>query len=242
VKGRTLASVMEYAQTPIRGELLNHWVTTLLELVQPLHAHYPPVIHRDITPSNIIVDMKDLSLYLIDTSSACLMGQEKRVVGHPIYAPREQLRGQAVPASDIYSIVAVAFHLAMAKMPPSYNRRFQSVSRLEKRLEHESRIGQLENEIENLMGLVVDSGGLESLEDLIFNMTQLDSQERVLTAESALDDEWIDENTPESETSLDLDFDDYIDLSKEIQVRSSRLSFRIEEKPNAEEKDKKPDS
>jgi len=178
VDSYTLESIMQHAHVPVRGALLDHWVTTLVELVVPLHSAHPPIIHRDITPSNVVVATEDLSLWLIDTSSACFGGQTQHPAGSPSYAPREQLEGNAVPASDIYSIGALAYHLAMQRLPPSFASREQALKR---RASH----GDPRDATCN-PHLAIETGGLQKLGDWIELMLQLIPVARPRDADNAL--------------------------------------------------------
>ena len=87
----------------------------LLPLLKFVHDHQ--VIHRDITPSNIIRRANDRKLVLIDFGVAKLLsaeatGQPGTRIGTEGYAPMEQLRGgKAYPASDIYSLAATCIFL-----------------------------------------------------------------------------------------------------------------------------------
>ncbi|MFB2835588.1 protein kinase domain-containing protein [Floridanema evergladense] len=91
-------------------------------------VHERQVIHRDITPTNIIRRKNDRRLVLIDfgiakqitESTASLPGTK---IGTEGYAPLEQLRnGQVFPASDIYSLGATCIYLMTKEKPDSlYN-------------------------------------------------------------------------------------------------------------------------
>lgn len=88
----------------------------ILPILKYVHDHQ--VIHRDITPSNIIRRNSDKHLVLIDFGVAKLLAtdNERTHVGTKIgtegYAPMEQLRsGKAYPASDLYSLAATCLYL-----------------------------------------------------------------------------------------------------------------------------------
>jgi serine/threonine-protein kinase len=68
------------------------------------HLHSKNVIHRDLTPDNIVMD-EDNSLRLIDFGVAhqFLEGVTGTLIGKQCYVAPEQLRGKAGPRSDIYS-------------------------------------------------------------------------------------------------------------------------------------------
>ena len=79
------------------------------------HCHR--VIHRDITPANVLRRHRDGQLMLIDFGVAKLLshsspGQTGTKIGTHGYAPLEQMRsGKAYPASDLYSLGVTCLHL-----------------------------------------------------------------------------------------------------------------------------------
>ena len=76
-----------------------------------LHSCTPPIVHRDFTPENLIVNTSGL-IKLIDFDVALEANQlngSSNTAGKTNYLPPEQFRGQACPQSDIYALGATMF-------------------------------------------------------------------------------------------------------------------------------------
>ena len=82
-------------------------------------AHQKSVIHRDIRPSNILINLDD-DVKIADFGTSTLL-QEKQYattkIGSPPYMAPEQFEGKAVFASDIYS-AGCLFYEMVAGFPP----------------------------------------------------------------------------------------------------------------------------
>ncbi|MEG3988013.1 SUMF1/EgtB/PvdO family nonheme iron enzyme [Microcoleus sp. S28C3] len=96
----------------------------LLELLPVLKfIHEQKIIHRDIKPENIMRRRSDGLLVLIDFGvskqlSGTVMSKPGTQIGTQGYAPFEQMqRGEAYPASDLFSLGATAFHLLTGLHP-----------------------------------------------------------------------------------------------------------------------------
>ena len=97
-------------------------ILQLLVILHDLHLHNPPVIHRDIKPSNILLKHTDngYMVHLIDFGAVAnpqVQGGGSTVAGTYGYMPPEQLMGKPTPASDIYSLAAVAVYLLSGRSP-----------------------------------------------------------------------------------------------------------------------------
>jgi WD40 repeat protein/tRNA A-37 threonylcarbamoyl transferase component Bud32 len=120
IEGNTL--LQELAQNGVFIEQrIREVLAGILPILKFVHDHQ--VIHRDITPSNIIRRKFDNKLVLIDFGVAKLLSVEATnqpgtKIGTEGYAPIEQLRsGRAYPASDIYSLGATCLFL-MTQVKP----------------------------------------------------------------------------------------------------------------------------
>ena len=103
-----------FSQEQVKQILIN--IVPILEFIHERH-----VIHRDIKPSNIICQEDD-TLVLIDFGSSLQSSREfltpiGAISGTPGYVAPEQIKGQAVPASDLFSLGATALHLLTGIIP-----------------------------------------------------------------------------------------------------------------------------
>lgn len=128
VEGKTYRTLLderqEKGQTFSEGEV----VQFLLQMLPVLeHIHSKNIIHRDISPENIILRQQDSLPVLIDfgavkegvvqlqTSGDTLQGTTMGKIG---YSPDEQLRtGKVFPNSDLYALGVTAVVLMTGKKP-----------------------------------------------------------------------------------------------------------------------------
>ncbi len=124
--------VQEYVQAPSIQSLLDQHesfteqqIIDIAEKVAGILYHLeteyqPPIIHRDIKPSNILYRPADGVVYLIDFGAVAnpqVQSGGSTVAGTYGYMPPEQLMGRPQPASDIYSLAAVAVEMFSGKSP-----------------------------------------------------------------------------------------------------------------------------
>ena len=101
------------------------WADELLDALDYLHTHEPPVVHRDIKPQNLKLTSRG-QIVLLDFGLAKGTSTQTRanitaasVFGYSRnYAPLEQIQGTGTDArSDLYSLGATLYHL-LTGMPP----------------------------------------------------------------------------------------------------------------------------
>jgi serine/threonine protein kinase len=93
----------------------------LLAILQYLHQHSPPLIHRDLKPHNIIRN-DDGRVFLVDFGAVQAVYNNTLLKGSTVagtfgYMAPEQFRGLAVPASDLYGLGATILYLLTHRSP-----------------------------------------------------------------------------------------------------------------------------
>lgn len=118
VEGQTLRARAKHAQI----ELLQDWLIQLLHICDYLHTLSPPVVHRDLNPSNILIRDEDDSAVVIDFGTVQAAFRDAQEISSTSagtfgYAPMEQLVGRASYASDLYAL-GVTFVVALCGQEP----------------------------------------------------------------------------------------------------------------------------
>jgi tRNA A-37 threonylcarbamoyl transferase component Bud32 len=117
IPGKTLRQLVKVSGPRTVSEV-ETWLGELLDILTYLHECTPPIVHRDLTPDNIVLKT-DGSIAVIDFGAAneFLGTATGTLVGKQSYVSPEQFRGKAEPASDIYSLGATAYFLITGKDP-----------------------------------------------------------------------------------------------------------------------------
>jgi serine/threonine protein kinase len=115
IEGRTLGQVLEeegkvvgvnHAQGVTEARA-REWARQVCSVLAYLHKQNPPIIFRDLKPSNIMVATGD-EVKLIDFGIARTFQSKVQatIIMTPGYAPPEQLGGRPEPRSDLYALGA----------------------------------------------------------------------------------------------------------------------------------------
>jgi serine/threonine protein kinase/cytochrome c-type biogenesis protein CcmH/NrfG len=137
VPGRSLDMILEDNHAPLEEDRVIRWMMMACEAVTYVHTRTPPIILRDLKPSNIMVTSND-DVSLIDFGIARRFDTNKRTntenMGTISYASPEHLGAIAAPGqrrspqnpgklvqtdarSDIYSLGATTYHLLTNQEP-----------------------------------------------------------------------------------------------------------------------------
>ncbi|HEY9715404.1 MAG TPA: serine/threonine-protein kinase, partial [Chroococcales cyanobacterium] len=94
------------------------WCRQIASILEYLHGLEPPLIHRDLTPDNLVL-RNDGSVVLIDfgASNQFVGAATGTLVGKQSYIAPEQLRGKATLQSDIYAFGATVYFLLTGRDP-----------------------------------------------------------------------------------------------------------------------------
>ncbi|MBA3943672.1 MAG: serine/threonine-protein kinase [Herpetosiphonaceae bacterium] len=120
VPGITLRDLLVQQGGRLAQQKVSSYAGQLCDVLNYLHTRTPPVVFRDLKPSNIMV-MPDDTLKLIDFGIARLFSPGKHAdtaqFGTPGYAPPEQYGGQTEPRSDVYSLGVVVHQMLTGYAP-----------------------------------------------------------------------------------------------------------------------------
>jgi serine/threonine-protein kinase len=96
------------------------WAIQVADVLDYLHNRQPPIVYRDLKPSNIMIDGNNGRVMLIDFGIARWVNKEEKgvtAVGTMGYAPPELFSGNVEARSDIYSLGSTMFHLLTGADP-----------------------------------------------------------------------------------------------------------------------------
>jgi tRNA A-37 threonylcarbamoyl transferase component Bud32 len=94
------------------------WAVLICDILSYLHGQEPPLVHRDLTPDNLVLSQSE-GIKLIDFGAANeFVGTATgTLVGKQAYIAPEQFRGKAVTQSDIYALGCTMYFLATGSDP-----------------------------------------------------------------------------------------------------------------------------
>jgi serine/threonine-protein kinase len=125
IEGRDLAAIVKQRSQPVPVRNVVQWIAQTARALH--HAHVRGIIHRDVKPSNLLIDVAgnarllDLGLALLagKDSSSVTVNKNEGVLGTADYlAPEQALDSHSADArADIYSL-GCTLYFALAGHPP----------------------------------------------------------------------------------------------------------------------------
>jgi tRNA A-37 threonylcarbamoyl transferase component Bud32 len=127
IPGEDLATALKRRSTGFPLDDVLEWLRRLLDALEYLHGHQPPIVHRDIKPANLkLTDrgelvLLDFGLAKGSARTADASSTTMSLMGYtPRYSPLEQMEGRGTgPCSDIYALAATVYHLSTGVAPPT---------------------------------------------------------------------------------------------------------------------------
>ncbi len=118
IPGQDLETLLRRTEGMLPVEEVVNWALQICDVLHYLHSQRPPIIFRDLKPSNIMVDPYG-RVFLVDFGIAKVFqaGQRGTMIGTEGYSPPEQYRGIADPCTDIYALGATLHHLLTRQDP-----------------------------------------------------------------------------------------------------------------------------
>ncbi len=118
VEGMDLEAVLRAVRTPLPAERVVDWAVQICDVLTYLHHHDPPIVFRDLKPSNIMVRPSNrVALVDFGIARTINVGSKGTMIGTEGYSPPEQYRGVASPQGDIYALGATMHHLLTCRDP-----------------------------------------------------------------------------------------------------------------------------
>ncbi len=122
VEGRNLEEELAARNgEPLPEGLVIDIARQLCDVLAYLHNMTPPIVYRDMKPSNVMLTSKGRAV-LVDFGIARLFKQARKgtMIGTLGFAPPEQYKGDIDPRSDIYSLAATMHYMLTARDPEKF--------------------------------------------------------------------------------------------------------------------------
>jgi len=212
IDGQSLRAMAESGKT-LPLETASDVLRQICDILSYLHSRTPPVVHRDLTPDNLILSNNG-KIKLIDFNVAHNKGQgasTATVVGKHAYLPPEQFRGQPTTRSDLYALGGTLFFMLTGHDPEPLSQSSLPPGSKDDR----------------------QSALIDKLNQVIRKCTELDENDRFEAAAQiieALDTADVTStfNGSDLDLDLDLDLDSDLDSSLDSDLDSDRDSRNLE--------------
>ena len=117
VEGENLLRILQRGIP--KQETVVSWMLDVCDIITYLHSFDPPILYRDMKPSNIMLS-RDQRIKLVDfgiSKDYDAGSEDTQPLGTRGYAAPEQWTKETDPRSDIYAIGKTMFHLLTGKDP-----------------------------------------------------------------------------------------------------------------------------
>jgi serine/threonine protein kinase len=121
VEGRNLEEELAQRGGPLPEGLVIDIARQLCDVLAYLHGLKPPIIYRDLKPSNVMLTGNG-RVVLVDFGIARLFKAQRKgtMIGTLGFAPPEQYQGVADPRSDLYSLGATLHYVLTGRDPEKF--------------------------------------------------------------------------------------------------------------------------
>ena len=121
VEGRNLEEELAVRGEPLPEGLVIDIARQLSDVLAYLHGLQPPIIYRDMKPSNVMLNPNG-RVVLVDFGIARLFKAARKgtMIGTLGFAPPEQYQGNVDPRSDIYSLGATLHYVLTGRDPEKF--------------------------------------------------------------------------------------------------------------------------
>ena len=121
VEGRNLEEELAARGEPLAEGLVIDIARQLCDVLAYLHGLMPPIVYRDMKPSNVMLTPKG-RVMLVDFGIARLFKAARKgtMIGTLGFAPPEQYQGTVDPRSDIYSLGATLHYVLTGRDPEKF--------------------------------------------------------------------------------------------------------------------------
>ena len=97
---------------PVNEAIVLDWSVQIVKMLKYLHEQDPPIIHRDLSPDNLVLNYTgDIVLIDFGAANEFLGTATGTFIGKHAFISPEQFRGKAVVQSDIYSLGGTLHYL-----------------------------------------------------------------------------------------------------------------------------------
>lgn len=133
IEGRDVLDIIESGSNRFSPEDIKALLLKILDAVSTVHSQ--DMLHRDISPDNILIDSRGVPI-LIDFGAAREEASKKSralsavMVVKEGYSPQEfYIAGsQQTPCSDLYALAATFFHFITGRAPPNSQSRLAAIA------------------------------------------------------------------------------------------------------------------